>query len=76
MLYIVKNYTVSADDDLYHKARICAAERMKFPTRKDLDPWEVSTGRSYYEEQVLSPNKKHEGTGILISDKAPPHGSV
>jgi hypothetical protein len=44
--------------------------------RKDLDPWEVNTERSYYEEQVLTPDKKHEGTDILISEKAPPHESV
>ena len=44
--------------------------------RKDLDPWEVNTERSYYEEQVLSPDKKHEGADILIADKAPPHESV
>jgi hypothetical protein len=29
-------------------------------------------GRSYYEEQVLTPDKKHEGTDILVSEKAPP----
>ena len=44
--------------------------------RKDLDPWEVNTERSYYEEQVLTPDKKHEGTDILVSEKAPPHESV
>ena len=44
--------------------------------RKDLDPWEVNTERSYYEEQVLTPDSKHEGTDILIADKAPPHESV
>ena len=44
--------------------------------RKDLDPWEGNTERSYYEEQVLTPDKKHEGTDILISEKAPPHESV
>jgi protoporphyrinogen oxidase len=40
--------------------------------RPELDPWEVNTERSYYEEQVLSPDQKHEGTDILISEKAPP----
>jgi hypothetical protein len=40
--------------------------------RPELDPWEVNTERSYYEEQVLSPDKKHEGTDILVSEKAPP----
>ena len=44
--------------------------------RPELDPWEVNTGRSYCEEQVLSPDKKHEGTDILVSEKAPPHESV
>ena len=44
--------------------------------RKDLDPWEVNTERSYYEEQVLTPDKKHEGTDILVSEKTPPHESV
>jgi hypothetical protein len=39
-------------------------------------PREVKTGRSYYEEQVLSPDKNHEGTDILVSEKAPPHESV
>jgi protoporphyrinogen oxidase len=40
--------------------------------RPELDPWEVNTERSYYEEQVLSSDPKHEGTDILISEKAPP----
>jgi hypothetical protein len=31
-----------------------------------------TTERSYYEEQVLSPDKKHEGMDILVSEKAPP----
>ena len=44
--------------------------------RKDFDSWEVNTERSYYEEQVLTPDQKHEGTDILIADKAPPHESV
>jgi protoporphyrinogen oxidase len=44
--------------------------------RPELDPWEVNTERSYYEEQVLSPDKKHEGMDILVSEKAPPHESV
>ena len=41
--------------------------------RPELDPWEVNTERSYYEEQVLSPDDKHTGTDILVADKAPPH---
>jgi hypothetical protein len=44
--------------------------------RPELDPWEVNTERSYYEEQVLSPDKKHEGTDILVSEKAPPQERV
>jgi hypothetical protein len=36
----------------------------------------VNTERSYYEEQVLTPDSKHEGTDILVSEKAPPHESV
>ena len=44
--------------------------------RKDLDPWEVNTERSYYEEQVLTPDKKHEGTDILVADKTLLHESV
>ena len=43
-----------------------------FQARPELDPWEVNTERSDYEEQVLSPDKKHEGTDILVSEKAPP----
>jgi hypothetical protein len=35
----------------------------------ELDPWEVNTERSYYEEQVLSPDKKHETTDILLAAK-------
>jgi hypothetical protein len=30
---------------------------LTLPGRKDLDPWEVNTERSYYEEQVLTPDK-------------------
>jgi len=41
--------------------------------RPELDPWEVNTERSYYEEQVLSPDQKHTGTDILVAEKAPPH---
>jgi protoporphyrinogen oxidase len=44
--------------------------------RTDLDPWEVNTERSYYEEQVLSPDERHTGTDILVADKAPPHENV
>ncbi len=35
--------------------------------RKGLDPWEVNTERSYYEEQVLTPDGKPEGSGISLS---------
>jgi hypothetical protein len=41
--------------------------------RSELDPWEVNTGRSYYEEQVPAPDKKHESMDILLAEKAPPH---
>jgi protoporphyrinogen oxidase len=41
--------------------------------RPELDPWEVNTERSYYEEQVLATDKKHTGTDILVADKTPPH---
>jgi hypothetical protein len=41
--------------------------------RPEPDPSEVNTERSYDEEQILSPDKKHEGTDILVSEKAPPH---
>jgi protoporphyrinogen oxidase len=41
--------------------------------RPELDPWEVNTERSYYEEQVLSPDEKRTGTDILVADKATPH---
>ena len=41
-----------------------------------LDPREVNTERSYYEEQVLTPDKKHEATDILVSEKAQPNESV
>jgi hypothetical protein len=47
-----------------------------FQARQELDLWEVNTERSYYEEQVLSPDKKHEGIDILLPEKAPPHESV
>lgn len=47
-----------------------------FSGQKDLDPWEVNTERSYYEEQMLTPDEKHEGTDILVADQAPPHKSV
>jgi hypothetical protein len=43
--------------------------------RLELDPWEVNTERSYYEEQVITRDKKHESTDILVSDKTPPHES-
>jgi hypothetical protein len=41
--------------------------------RPELDPWEVNTERSYYEEQVLTPGEKQSGTDILVAEKAPPH---
>jgi len=44
--------------------------------RKDLDAWEVNTERSYYEEQVLTPDSKHQCTDILVADKTLPHESV
>lgn len=40
---------------------------------KDIDPWEVNTERSYYEEQILAPDKNHTGLEILAADKAVPH---
>ena len=49
---------------------------LTLPGRMDLDPWEVNTERSYYEEQVLTPDKKHEGTDILVADKTLPHEAV
>jgi hypothetical protein len=30
-----------------------------FQARPEFDLWEVNTGRSYFEEQVLSPEKNH-----------------
>lgn len=39
------------------------------------DPWDVNTERSYYEEQILSPDAKHTGQDILEAEKAPPHES-
>ena len=44
--------------------------------RSDLDPWDINTEQSYYEEQVLSPDEKHTGINILVADIAPPHESV
>jgi protoporphyrinogen oxidase len=44
--------------------------------RTDLDPWEVNTERSYYEEQVLAPKKPHAAMEILAADKTPPHENV
>ncbi len=43
--------------------------------RTDLDPWEVNTERSYYEEQILSHDHKHTGQQILVAEIAPPHES-
>jgi len=37
-----------------------------------VDPWEVNTERSYYEEQILSKDAKHAGTDILVREKASP----
>jgi len=41
--------------------------------RPELETWEVNTERSDYEEQVLSPDKKHEGTEIFVIKIAPTH---
>lgn len=41
--------------------------------KPELDPWEVNTERSYYEEQVLAPDKRHSAVEILVADKSPPH---
>ncbi len=38
-----------------------------------LNPWQVNTERSYYEEQILSPDKRHTGQDILVAEIAPPH---
>ena len=46
---------------------------MKVLGRTGIDPWEVNTERSYYEEQILSPDSRHSGMEILASEKAPPH---
>jgi hypothetical protein len=37
---------------------------------------EVNKGHSYNDEQILTPERKHEGADILVSEKAPPHASV
>jgi hypothetical protein len=47
-----------------------------FQARPELEPWEVNTERSYYEEQVLTPDSKHEGADFLIASKAPPNEVV
>lgn len=39
-------------------------------------PTRITRMRSYYEEQFLTPDKKHEGKDILIADITPPHESV
>ena len=44
--------------------------------RPEIDPWEVNTERSYYEEQVLSPDEKQTATEILVADKTLPHEKV
>ncbi len=41
--------------------------------RRDLDPWDVNTERSYYEEVILAHDKQHAATDILVADLAPPH---
>jgi antitoxin (DNA-binding transcriptional repressor) of toxin-antitoxin stability system len=41
----------------------------------ELDPWEVNTERSDYEEQVLTPDKKREGTNTLLAENGLPHES-
>jgi hypothetical protein len=43
---------------------------------KDVDPCEVNAERSDYEEQVLTPDSKHQGTYILTVDKTTPHETV
>lgn len=60
---------------LYHSMLAGHHAALALLGRKDLDPREVNTERSYSEEQVLTPDKKHEGADILIADKAPPHES-
>lgn len=49
---------------------------LRIQGQPELDPWEVNTERSYYEEQIISPEKKHQGMEILIADKASPHESI
>lgn len=44
--------------------------------RTDLDPWEVNTERSYYEEQVIAKDRKHGATAIPAKDKTPPHARI
>lgn len=44
--------------------------------RPELDPWEVNTERSYYEEQVLTPDGRRTGTDVLVADKVVHHAKV
>ena len=41
--------------------------------RPELDPWEVNTERSYYEEQWLILDEQQTATEILVADKELPH---
>ena len=41
--------------------------------RPELDPWEVNTERSYYEEQWIMLDEQQTATEILVADKALPH---
>ena len=49
---------------------------LKLLGRDDLDPWEVNTERSYYEEQLVSQDPAHTPRDILASDITPPHENV
>jgi hypothetical protein len=39
-------------------------------------PLEVNKGCSYNNEEVLTPERKHEGTDVLVSGKAQPHAPL
>lgn len=41
--------------------------------RPELDPWEVNTERSYYEEQILNSDERHKATAILAAEITMPH---
>ena len=41
--------------------------------RPKLDPWDVNTERSYYEEQWLILDEQQTATEILVADKELPH---